>query len=256
MNCANHPDVAATAFCRNCGKPLCSTCQRPAQGTILCEEDFAATAGAASSSPGPAPDPATAGGFAGTPPYSAPPPPYSAPPASGPNPYLGSVPSPGLAFILGFIPGVGAVYNGQYAKGLIHAIIFGLLVSIQSTGAAPGMEPLIGILTGVWIFYMAFEAYHTAGRRARGEFVDEFSSIVPMQRTGSAAAGTGFPVGPVVLIGLGVLFLLNTLELVRLRDILRFWPLFLIGIGAYMLWVRLSGREPEEFPAEGVRRDV
>jgi len=165
--------------------------------------------------------------------------------------------SPGLAFILGFIPGVGAVYNGQYAKGLIHAVIFGLLVSIESSGAAPGMEPLIGILIGVWVFYMAFEAYHTASRRARGEFVDEFSSLMPLNA--QRATGTsprGFPVGPVVLIGLGVLFLLNTLELVRLRDILRFWPVFLIAFGAYLLWVRLTGRE-EGMPGnvEGVRND-
>ena len=56
--------------------------------------------------------------------------------------------------------------------------------------------------------------------------------------------------GPVVLIGLGVLFLLNTLELVRLRDILRFWPVFLIGIGAYMLYVRAAGG-PRRRSADG-----
>ena len=33
--------------------------------------------------------------------------------------------APGLAFALGFIPGVGAIYNGQYLKGLVHALIFG-----------------------------------------------------------------------------------------------------------------------------------
>ncbi|PYT32460.1 MAG: hypothetical protein DMG57_01835 [Acidobacteria bacterium] len=38
MNCANHPDIPAAAFCRSCGKPLCETCKRPAQGTIYCDE--------------------------------------------------------------------------------------------------------------------------------------------------------------------------------------------------------------------------
>jgi hypothetical protein len=149
--------------------------------------------------------------------------------------------------VLGLIPGVGAVYNAQYAKGLIHAVIFGVLVSIQSSGAAPGMEPLFGVLTALWTFYMAFEAYHTAARRQRGEVVDEFSSIVPMQHT--AGGAHGFPVGPVAMIALGIVFLLNTLELVRLRDILRFWPVFLIVLGAYMLWVRLTG------PAQEVGRE-
>src|SRR6185295_14276453 len=107
---------------------------------------------------------------------SAPPPlaaAYAAPAARDPNV------SPALAFILGMIvPGVGAIYNGQYAKGLVHAIIFGLLVSIISSGSAGGLEPLFGILIAVWVFYMAIEAYHTARKRRSGVLVDEFSSLV------------------------------------------------------------------------------
>jgi len=38
MNCYQHPDVAAVAFCRTCGKPLCQVCQRSVEGTIVCEE--------------------------------------------------------------------------------------------------------------------------------------------------------------------------------------------------------------------------
>ena len=37
--------------------------------------------------------------------------------------------SPGLALFLGMIPGVGAIYNGQYAKGMVHAIVWGVLMS-------------------------------------------------------------------------------------------------------------------------------
>jgi len=71
-------------------------------------------------------------------------------------------PHPGVAFVLGFIPGVGAIYNGQYAKGLVHAIIFGLLVSILAANAAEGLEPLVGIMLAAFCAYMPFEAYHTA----------------------------------------------------------------------------------------------
>ena len=44
--------------------------------------------------------------------------------------YAGSGPNPALAGILGgiFPFGVGAVYSGQYAKGLAHLVIFVLLV--------------------------------------------------------------------------------------------------------------------------------
>jgi len=131
---------------------------------------------------------------------------------------------------------VGAIYNGQYAKGLIHAVVFGLLISIANSGAAAGIEPLIGTIIPLWVFYMAFEAYHTAARRQRGEEVDEFSSIIPVRRGDSNT----FPVGPVILILLGIVFLLNSLDVVRLRDIIRFWPVFLIALGGYLLYVRLT----------------
>jgi hypothetical protein len=160
--------------------------------------------------------------------------------------------SPGLAFVLGLIPGVGAIYNGQYAKGVVHAVILGLLVSIQSSGAAGGLEPLFGILIGLFFFYQAFEAYHTAQKRQRGEAVDEFSSIFPLGRQGM---GRGFPVGPVVIIALGILFLLNTLEVVRMYEVLRFWPLFLIALGGYMLYVRVADRPPETGTRPEVSRD-
>ena len=66
-------------------------------GTIMCEEHFAPPSTA---EPPPAYSPYTS--------------PYTAPPA-------GSAPSPGLAFILGLIPGVGAIYmwtgNRQVGEG-------------------------------------------------------------------------------------------------------------------------------------------
>src|SRR5438552_173208 len=136
MNCANHPEAVATAYCRTCGKPLCQECQRTSLGAIVCQEHYVPQA-AATPEPPPAYSPYTA-------PYTAPPP--------------GSAPSPGLAFILGLIPGVGAIYNGQYAKGLIHVVILGTLISILNSGAASGLEPLFGMLTGLWVIYMPFEA--------------------------------------------------------------------------------------------------
>ncbi|MBC7927649.1 MAG: hypothetical protein H7039_18535 [Bryobacteraceae bacterium] len=222
MNCVNHPEESASAFCRTCGKALCDLCQRPALGTVFCQEHVA---GFSPPPPPPRPD-------AGSP--------WTASAAYAPPSVENFASSPGLAFFLGFIPGVGAVYNGQYAKGLIHAVIFGLMVSITSSGAAPGMEPLIGISMAAFIFYMAFEAYHTAIRRQRGEAVDEFSSILPMHKRSGAQ---GLPIGPIVMIVLGVIFLMSTLEIVLMRDLLRFWPVFLIGLGGYLLWVRVTGKE-------------
>jgi hypothetical protein len=218
MNCFNHSDTPAVAYCRACGKALCTECKRTAQGTIFCDEHAPAVAG----TPVTDTDPRLT---------------EPRPSGSGASVATNDV-SPGLACLLGFIPGVGAIYNGQYAKGLVHAIVFGLLVSITSSGTAGDLEPLFGILIGVWVMYMALEAYHTAQKRRAGEPVDEFSSILDVHgRRG------GFPVGAITLIALGVLLLLNTTDVIQLRYLLRYWPVLLILMGAYMLYVRVNGSE-------------
>jgi Domain of unknown function (DUF5668)/B-box zinc finger len=220
MNCMNHPDVPAVAYCRACGKAICESCRRTFEGTIYCEEH----------APVPAPAPAAPAAGTGYSPYTAPAPP--------PIPDAGA--SPGLAFLLGLIPGVGAIYNGQYVKGLVHVVILGILISIVSSGdASGGMEPLFGMMIGVWVFYMAFEAYHTAKKRQAGQTVDEFSSLVSLHGHGSH-----FPVAPAVLIAVGLLFLLNNMEIIRFSQFIRYWPIALIGLGVYMLYERVSASTP------------
>jgi hypothetical protein len=152
--------------------------------------------------------------------------------------------SPGLAFLLGLIPGVGAIYNGQYLKGFIHVAILGVLISILSgnhMGGHDGLAPFIALLIGIWYFYMPFEAYHTAHKRQMGVAVDEWSSLLPR---GTMRTGGRLPLGPVILIVVGVLFLLDNLGLLPLAEVLRYWPLILIAIGVYSLYSRLSGPLP------------
>jgi hypothetical protein len=147
---------------------------------------------------------------------------------------------PGLAFALGWIPGVGAIYNGQYAKGLIHAVIWGVLMSIANSNAVHDMEWLFAMVVMAWWAYMVFEAYRTAQKLQRGEPVDEYSSVLQLR------GGPGrFPMAAVALIVLGVLLLLHTLELVNFERVVRYWPVLLIAAGAYMLWSRFAGQEPE-----------
>src|SRR5262249_49403181 len=70
---------------------------------------------------------------------AAPPPPApipTGPPPPPPPAVAYSNVSPPLAFCLGWIPGVGAIYNGQYAKGLVHAFIWGILMSMADSRAA------------------------------------------------------------------------------------------------------------------------
>jgi hypothetical protein len=84
MDCVNHSGVSATAYCQNCGKALCANCAKNAAGgQILCE-------------------PCWVGWHSVQQPFA--------------SPYPGG-PNPVTAAILGVIPGVGAMYNGQFVKG-------------------------------------------------------------------------------------------------------------------------------------------
>jgi hypothetical protein len=226
MNCYLHPDTAATAYCRSCGRPLCALCQRSSEGIIYCQDHVPVNAYANATNP--YANPADAGAAASNP--------YTQP--GGPPPVQPVNASPVLAFILGWIPGVGAIYNGQYVKGLVHALIFGLLATMAANSPASA-EPLIGILMAAFVFYMPFEALHTATARNRGQQPDEWSSILPMSRYRSGA-----PIGPIVLIAIGVLYLLNTLGLLDFHEIGRYWPVILIVIGVWMLYNRVSPPGP------------
>jgi len=224
MNCQNHPETPATAYCRTCGMPVCEACRRDAFGTVYCAEHAPAPAAAQAPPPGYAPPP----------PVYPPPPPaagFAKPPLS-----VQSTVSPALAFFLGLIPGVGAIYNGQYAKGLVHAIVWGLLMSIANSRAANGLEPIFVMLVIAWWAYMAFEAHRTAQKLQAGEAVDEYSSLVPMRGRGDQA-----PVAGVALVVLGTLLLLHTLELLDFDRVARYWPVLVIALGVYLLWGVFAG---------------
>src|SRR6185437_10244 len=75
----------------------------------------------------------------------------------------GNEPSPWLAAFLGLIPGVGAMYNGQYAKGVAHLVIFAVLDSL-----AHNVNDIFRLLVAGWVFYQVFDAYHTAKARRDG----------------------------------------------------------------------------------------
>jgi hypothetical protein len=208
-------------YCRACGRPLDESTVRNAHGTIYCQEHIPMQQQTVPPIPIPGPVP--------EPPYASP---YT---AAIPPPIVNHDASPGVAFVLGLIPGVGAIYNGQYAKGLVHVVIVGLIISVLANDAARGFEPLVSLLLAAFFFYMAFEAHHTARRRQQGLVVDEFSSLFPMRGSNS------FPIAPILLIVLGVIFLLNNLDLFQIERVIRYWPVLLIVLGAYMLYARMSG---------------
>jgi TM2 domain-containing membrane protein YozV len=207
MNCAIHSNVPAAAFCRTCGKALCETCKRDVKGVIYCEDCIAAHVyGVAAAQPVPATTP------------------------------VQSAPSPGLAAMLALIPGVGAMYNGQFKKGIAHVIAFAILVGMASV-VGPVMVPFFFF----YFFYLIMDAYKTARAKELGQpLPDPFgmSRFWGIEEEGGSWTGTGIPVGAVVLIGLGCLFLLHNLGFHFLDRISDLWPLILVGIGIYSFAMR------------------
>src|SRR5258708_2710224 len=114
MKCAVHSDVDAVGYCRNCGKAMCSACVRPVRDVLYCEDCLATLVGI------PAPAPPVATGAAESQHQM----PASGLPATSTSHARSS---PVLAFFLGFLPGMGAFFNEQYGKGMIHLPTFLLL---------------------------------------------------------------------------------------------------------------------------------
>ena len=267
MDCVNHTGTAATAFCQNCGRALCQACVRNAPGgMILCEPCLASWQQ------------------------------YQQPFAA-----LHEGPNPSAAAILGLIPGVGAMYNGQFFKGLVHVVVFAVLVSIAHH------DGIFGLFIAAWVLYQSFEAFHTAKALRDGQpppdplGLNELGSWLNMGTrphnpgqpggpqgnpgaggyAGSAAGaayggaasqapygGTPYtpppgiggpfgdpgvppappphmwrrrePVGAVVLITLGLLFLLGQLDVFSDRLFEFAWPVLLIGLGVWLIIRRLG----------------
>jgi TM2 domain-containing membrane protein YozV len=272
MDCVNHTGVNATAYCQSCGKALCADCVRTAPGgQILCEPCWTSWHT------------------------------YQRPFGAAPV----GMPSPATAAVLGLIPGVGAMYNGQFIKGLIHVVIFAVLVS------ASNVYGIFGLFIAGWVFYQVFEAYHTAKARREGRPLPDplglneigywfgvgrttppgqpvppvgfdpnqpapppqgqataagYQSQYQAPYQGYAPPASGFvnpgvppvppvppippvppvgwrrrePVGAIVLIALGVLFLLGQLDIFEGRLMHFAWPLLLIGLGVWLIVRRIE----------------
>jgi len=276
MNCINHPEVQAVSYCQQCGKALCSQCVRTVSGIVLCEPCLAAKLGMPGAG---APASGTYTVNIGDPNFQ-----YS---ATGPLP--AAAPSnfdakPVLAGILGFIPGVGAMYNGQFIKGLVHVVVFVILITLTED------HGMFGLFIAAWVFYQVFDAYQTAKARRDGlSLPDPFGLNdlgtklglrpahapvaaasypnapgqpgVPAAAAYDAAAyqGGGYPpvppmppvppvppmpprrsepVGAIILIGLGVMFLLSSMGILSMHWLGHAWPILLIALGGWLIFKR------------------
>jgi len=202
MKCPTHPSVDATAFCGQCGRALCPDCKREVRGMIYCESCLAARLHSS-----------------------------NFPPILGP----GGGPQPGLALLLGFIPGVGAIYNGQIVKAIVQVLIFGSLIALSDKVGGP-MDTIFGLGAAAFYFYMVIDSYQTARRKLLGQPTEEWLGLGEFKMNA--------PIGAGLLIALGALFLLDNLGIHVFTHLSRFWPVLLIVIGVILLQRRMGGGAP------------
>jgi hypothetical protein len=223
MNCVNHSETPASVYCRTCGKAMCDNCKRDVMGAIYCEPCLAARLhGGVAAAPGLQP--------VGVP----------------------SAPNPGLAAMLGFIPGVGAMYNGQFARAFAHVVIFVLI--IMGTTEISGFFAF-GI--PIFIIYMVIDANQSAKAKQLGLAapdplgLDRLFGAQETPPTATAMASVSdttappsnnLPMGAIVLIGLGVLFLLSNLGVLHFFGLAKFWPLIFIALGLWIAYQRTTAK--------------
>jgi TM2 domain-containing membrane protein YozV len=207
MNCAIHPEIPAAAFCRTCGKALCETCKRDVKGVIYCEDCIAAQV------QGTIPPQQQTASTAPAQPFA---------------------PSAGLAGVLaGIFPfGIGQVYNRQYGKGFAYMLTFALLVWAAANSGS--LAPFIGITIGFYYFYQIIDAVRSAQALRMGEPAPDpfgLNRVFGFSDDHGKWSIPGAPIGAIILIGLGILFLLSNFGWFEFFHIGRFWPLVLIALG-------------------------
>jgi hypothetical protein len=86
------------------------------------------------------------------------------------------------------------MYNEQYAKGIVHLMVFALLVSLSDD-----VNGIFGLFVAGWMFYMVIEAYHTAQARRDGTPLPNPFGLNDLSERlgfGKAWPGTGSTAGP------------------------------------------------------------
>jgi Domain of unknown function (DUF5668) len=185
------------------------------------------------------------------------------------------------------------MYNGQYFKGLIHVVIFVVIISITTHFG------LFGLFIPAWILYQSFEAFHTAKAIRDGQPIPDPLGLnevgnwlnlggpshrpgMPMNPgvpgSGPAAPNPGAggyqqaqyaqyqapyppppppgfvdpaippeppvppmfwkrkePIGALILIGFGLILLLNQLGVLAEHVFKFLWPLVFIALGVWLI---------------------
>lgn len=144
--------------------------------------------------------------------------------------------SPVAAGILAFLfPGTGALYNGQFSKGILFIIVFAGLITMQDHGG----QPFAAFMLAGFYIYQIIEAIQTASAINRRALLAPERAAVE-EKPAEAPAGSIF--WGIVLIALGCLLILANFDVIRFDALFDFWPVAVIGIGLKLIADYLKGR--------------
>src|SRR6266496_3859436 len=204
MTCNYHPKNSATVQCSQCARSLCAACDHRIRGFPFCQDCIVAGVELLRNQS-----------------------------QSNPSKVIRRRNSPFVATLLSFVPGLGAAYNGQTAKAIVHFAIFASF--FQMAVITQGVHFFVLGVLGTWLF-AAVDACRTAQLMRAGLSPDTEEDVITRRLYGNPFAWG------VTLILIGTTFLLHTLLGVRLpvRELL---PVALVALGAYMLFDYIRRRK-------------
>lgn len=195
MKCLYHPDVDSQEACSVCSKHLCPECAHKIKGKPYCQDCLVQGAEWA----------ATVKGL--------------------------KLPSdsPRRAALCAIIPGIGAVYNGEYMKAITYFAVFAALSMMGNR-----VNGVFGFGAFVFVLYTMFDAYRMAEAKARRSIQAGFVPESPFHED-KTIVGWG-----ILLIILGTIFLLQ--NLISFYFLNRLWPIIFILVGVYLVRRAIAAR--------------
>lgn len=130
--------------------------------------------------------------------------------------------SPARAALFALVPGIGAVYNQQYSKAVLHFLMFAGLLTAADYGPR-----IFNLAAFSFYVFTVIDAYRSA---------QEISmSRLRLQERATMQETPQLPIWGGVLVLMGVLFFLQNLGFDSFRFLEKYWPLVFIFFGIYLL---------------------
>ena len=129
--------------------------------------------------------------------------------------------NPSLAAFLAIFPGMGAIYNGNFLKGITYMLIFAVLIVLTNNANDPDSVVFGLMIAGFYIFQI-IDSYNEAGRINEKIFAGENPAAGKEDLSLFSA---------IVVLVIGIVFQLANFDLITYRQVTRLWPLVLIAFG-------------------------